>query len=249
MTRSFVRSATLLLIRRRSLEVAYLTRSKGFLKLVCSLLLFSVLAADPLCAAASPAASSLLTNFDILKRVSTEAASEIVSAIGPYAQGEIILVGKSKSLGSVDFLLENAFVQEMRDAGLRVAADVPAKDGAAPQGRYRLSYQIIRLSLSYPRISRKWLLGPREVEREARADVFAQFTDLSTGDILWTKESHKTYTDRIGYARLASVEDAQYDFTRPPHSEFKMSRLFEPIIVGGIVAGLVYLFFSNQSNK
>jgi hypothetical protein len=138
----------------------------------------------------------------------------------------------------------------MRDAGIRIAVENPKKDESiAPSGKYRLSYQIIRLSLSYPRISRKLWFGPREVTRAAQVDIFAQLIDLTTGDIMWVRESHKKYNDTIDYSRLKEVEEAQYDFTRPPRHEFKMTRLLEPLVVGGIVVGLVYLFFSNQSNK
>jgi hypothetical protein len=137
----------------------------------------------------------------------------------------------------------------MRDAGVRVATESQKKDESiAENPRYKLSYQIIRLSLAYPRVWRKWWLGPREVQRTARADVFVQLIDLATGDILWVRECHKEYNDTIDLSRLKEVEDPQYDFTRPPHNEFKMARLFEPIVVGGIVVGLVYLFFSNQSD-
>jgi len=92
-------------------------------------------------------------------------------------------------------------------------------------------------------------LGSKVVERAARADVFVQFVDLATGDVVWVKEIHKEYKDTIEYSELKLVEEAQYDFTRPSRSEFKMTRLLEPLVVGGIVVGLVYLFFSNQSSN
>jgi hypothetical protein len=236
--------------RRRSRAVLYLIRSKGFLRFVCSLCFLTVLGVDPLWAAGPAADTEPPTNFEIIGKISAETAGEIVSAIGALGQGDLVLVTKAKSGGSADFLLENAFVEKMHAAGLRIAIDAGSKDPAvASAARYRLSYQVIRLNISYPDVSRTWLIGPRKVERLALADVFVQFIDLSTGDILWVRETHKRYDDTIGYGDLKSVEDAQYDFTKPPHSGFKMSRLLEPVVVGGIVVGLIYLFFSNQSNK
>jgi hypothetical protein len=222
-------------------------QNRRFLKTVCSICLFTVCGIDSLLAAAGKSQGGILTNFEVIERISSEAAQDIIAQIGALQQGETVLLNKTKSAGTVDFIMENALTTGMRDVGIMLAVETPNRDASAAQAKhYRLSYQIIRLSLSYPQVVRKWWLGPRQVTRAARADIFTQFIDLTTGDIVWVRESHKTYRDTIDYSLLKSVEDAQYDFTRPPHSEFKMMRLFEPLIVGGIVVGLVYLFFSNQ---
>jgi hypothetical protein len=230
--------------------VAHFIRDKGFVKTVCLMCLIAVVGIDPLLAASERSPGGILTNFEIIEKISGETVREIISGIGTIASENVVLLSKTKSAGNVDFVLENAFVMEMRNAGIKLAIETPKKDApAATVGNYRLSYQIVRLSLSYPRISRKWWLGSKVVERAAQADVFVQFIDLATGDIAWVKEIHKEYRDTIDYSRLKLVEEAQYDFTRPSRSEFKMTRLLEPLVVGGIVVGLVYLFFTNQSSK
>jgi len=212
--------------------------------------LVAVLGIDPLIAASEQSPRGIPTNFQIIERISGETVREIISGMGTIRQEGVVFLNKTKSAGSVDFVLENTFAMEMRDAGIRIAIEAPKKDEpVVASGNYRLSYQIVRLSLSYPRISRKWWLGSKVVERAARADVFVQFVDLATGDVVWVKEIHKEYKDTIEYSELKLVEEAQYDFTRPSRSEFKMTRLLEPLVVGGIVVGLVYLFFSNQSSN
>jgi hypothetical protein len=230
--------------------VANFIHDKGFVKTVCFICLIAVLGIDPLCAASDRSPQGIPTNFQIMERISTGTVQEIISGIGTIRREDVVLLSKTKSAGSVDFVLENAFVREMRTAGIRLAIEAPAKnETVVASGNYRLSYQIVRLSISYPRISRAWWLGSKHVARAAQADVFVQFIDLATGDIVWVKEIHKEYNDTIDYSKLKLVEEAQYDFTRPSRSEFKMTRLLEPLVVGGIVVGLVYLFFSNQSSK
>jgi hypothetical protein len=221
-------------------------RSGRFLKVISFICLFTVLGIDPLCARAVSLQTGTPTNFEIIERISAEAVRDIIAQIGALQPGDALTLTKAKSAGAVDFMLENAFVTEMRNAGIRLAIETAGKDTSAAPAKYRISYQIIRLSLSYPRVERKLWFGPRKVSRTARADIFTQFIDRTTGDIVWVREIHKTYSDTIDYSMLKAVEDAQYDFTRPPRNEFKMTRLFEPLIVGGIVIGLVYLFFSNQ---
>ncbi|MCX5752352.1 MAG: hypothetical protein NTW97_01765 [Candidatus Krumholzibacteria bacterium] len=225
-------------------------RNKGFVKAVCLICLVAILGIDPLFAASDKSPRGIPTNFEIIERISAETVREIISGMGTIRQEGVVLLNKTKGAGSVDFVLENAFVRDMRDAGIKVAIEGPKKDEAVVgSGNYRLSYQIVRLAVSYPRISRTWWLGSKHVARAAQADVFVQFIDLATGDIAWVKEIHKEYNDTIDYSKLKLVEEAQYDFTRPARSEFRMTKLLEPLVVGGIVVGLVYLFFSNQSSK
>jgi len=230
--------------------VIHFIHDKGFVKAVCLICLVAVLGIDPLLAASMQSPLGIPTNFQIIERISAETARDAIAAMGALPQETVVLLNKTKSAGSVDFVLENAFVKEMTAAGIRIAIEAQKKDEpAVANGNYRLSYQIVRLSLSYPRISRSWWLGSKRVERAARADVFVQLVDLATGDIAWAKEIHKEYSDTIDHSQLKLVEEAQYDFTKPSRSEFKMAKLLEPLVVGGIVVGLVYLFFSNQSSK
>ncbi len=224
-------------------------RDKGFVKTVSLVCLMTVLGLDPLLAASEKSEEEPLTNFEIIERLSAESVRDIIAGIGSVEKNELVLLNKAKSAGNVDFVLENAFVREFRGEGFRFATESAKKeDPASAGGEYRLSYQIIHLAVAYTDISRSWLFWKR-VERSARADLFVQLIDLSTGDVTWVGEIHKEYGDKIPYGDLKAVEDAQYDFTRPSRSEFKMSRILEPIVVGGIVVGLVYLFFSNQSGE
>jgi hypothetical protein len=226
-----------------------LIHKKGFLRVVCMICLLAFLAADPLCAAAGNKKAMVPTNFELIEKVSAEAAQEIVSGLGALPGEGIVLLTRSKGAGDADFIMENALVKRLRDTRIRVSLEAPGgEDSTSAIPAYRLSYQVIRLSLAYPRISRRWWFGSKEVERAAKADIFAQLVNLKTSDILWVGESHKKYGDTIRFSMLPSVEEKQYEFTRPPRNEFKMMRLLEPVVVGGIVVGLVYLFFSNQSN-
>jgi hypothetical protein len=212
--------------------------------------LIAVLGIDPLFAASEQSKPEIPTNFEIIERLSAESVREIIAGIGSVGKNDLVLLSKAKSAGAVDFVLENSFVREMRSAGFRFAIESAKKDDPVNAGgKYRLSYQIVRLSVAYTDISRPWWLFSKRVERSAQADIFVQLVDVATGDVTWVGEIHRGYGDKIPYGKLKVVEDAQYDFTRPSRSEFKMSRILEPIVVGGIVVGLVYLFFSNQSSE
>jgi hypothetical protein len=200
-------------------------------------------------AAAGAAQEAVPSNYDVLAGISEDAARSLVAALQPAPAGSVVRLVKARGVGDADFLVENAFIERLRGAGFRTGVEAKAQEVPADTGAYTLSYQVIRLAVRYTRISRRYWFGSKEVVREARADVTAQLIDRRTGDVLWIREGSGRYDDVIPYSLLSSVEEKQYEFTRPVRSEFKMSRVIEPVVVAGIVVGLVALFFSNQSGQ
>ena len=189
------------------------------------------------------------SNFNILEKVAKDSIDELLSNVDENQIGNgIVLVEKSKGIGDVDFVFENMLVKEMKQKGFRIAL---GSDHVRPQNTsaFKFSYQLIRFSIRYPEITRKYWLGAKKVKRQAEADVFAKLIDLKSGDVVWVGESEKKYKDEIAHSLLDMVEDKQYAFTMPERKEVKWSKLAEPVVVTGIVAGLVYLFFSNQNNE
>ena len=200
-------------------------------------------------AAVAAAEAAAATNYEILRDISGAAAREIVAGIGAMPPEAIVRLAKTKGAGDADFLVENALVEEMRAAGIRTAVDAKENAASPDSAGFTLSYQVVRLAMRYTRISRRYWFGTKEVVREARVDLVARFIDRRTGDVLWTREGSGGYDDVIAYSLLSRVEEEQYGFTKPERTEFKMSRIIEPVIVAGIVVGLVALFFSNQSGN
>ncbi len=47
---------------------------------------------------------------------------------------------------------------------------------------------------------------------------------------------------------LFQVENDLFTFTKPEKKATNWSKIVEPVVVSGIIVGLIYLFFSNQSS-
>ena len=193
------------------------------------------------------AQQKVLTNMEVIERVSDEAIQELLSNIDVTMKDGLILIDKVKGVGAIDFIFDNALLKQMKSRGWRIAVKDDKND--LSEAKYRFSYRIIKLSFDYPRISRKYWFGAKMVERNAKVLVFAKVEDIKTGDIRWVGESEKSYDDEISYSLLDRVEDKEYEFTMPDRKELKWGKIAEPVVVTGIVAGLIYLFFSNQSNE
>ncbi|MBN1164850.1 MAG: hypothetical protein JXB45_09750 [Candidatus Krumholzibacteriota bacterium] len=218
-------------------------------KLCCLLSLFLLVSTFPVFSAPQGTGEKIPTNYEIITQVSSEAIDELISNMPSLERNSLILLTKSRGPGNIEFVFQNTLLKKMTGRGLRVAEKRPEEEGEGDGPDYELTYQIIRLTLKYPKINRSYWIGAKEVDRLSEIGVFAQLADLSTGDIVWVGDTQKKYQDRIAYAMLDQVEDPQHDFTRPPRKELRWSKLIEPVIVTGIVSGLVYLFFSNQTSE
>ena len=214
--------------------------------MICSALLLTLFPAS-----ISPRGTGerIPTNFEVLEQLSRQTITELISNMPMRPNGEIILLTKDNGAGDADFIFENMLLKTMREAGFRIAADMPGRPDSVAGPRYEFSYQIIKMSLAYPKAGRRYWFGAREVERFAEIFAFAQLADLADGSIIWVGDTQKKYEDIFSYSLLPTIEDERHEFTKPQLKRLRWSKLIEPVIVVGVVTGMVYLFFSNQSDE
>ncbi len=190
-----------------------------------------------------------ITNYGILEKIAGEALDELAGNMPSIARETVILIKKEGGIDKgIDKVFENELVRKMTGAGLRIASKTANKD-EGEISEYVFSYQILNYSIKYPDIGRSYWVGTKEVERLAEVGIFVKLLDSDTGEIIWVGEAQKKYEDRIAYSLLERVEDPTHDFTVPVRDEIRWSRFVEPVIVSGIVVGMVYLFFSNQDSN
>ena len=202
-------------------------------------------------AASSPQGTgeNTITNYEVLEKIAGEALEELAGNMPAIARETVILIRKEGGVGSgIDKVFENELVRKMTKAGLRIASKISDSD-QTESSEYVFSYQIISYSLKYPDIGRSYWVGAKEVERLAEVGIFVKLLDSTTGEIIWVGESQKKPCAAMWRIRLPAREDPAHDFTMPVRDEIKWSRFAEPVIVTGIVVGLVYLFFSNQDSN
>ena len=213
---------------------------------MCFVLVFMTI---PVFSAREGTGEEVLTNYAIIEKISLEAIEELKANMPRLASGKLIFLNKGKGAGSIDIVFKNVLIKNMTEAGLRIADKLVVTDDGKQAADFELNYQLIRLRVKYPRIHRCYWVGSKSVDRSAEIGVFSQLIDLSSGDIIWVGETQKQYEDVITYSLLERVEDPEHDFTRPPRKEIRWAKFIEPVVVTGIVTGLVYLFFSNQTSN
>jgi len=218
-------------------------------RVACLLCLAFLFTALPASSNPGGTGEELITNYQVIEKISGEAVDELMANMPSLQKEKLLLLVKGKGVGKIDDAFLNVLIKKMKDSGIRVSTTAPSEDSTGEQPDYEFNYQLVKLNLRYADINRSHLVGSKRVDRLAEIGIFSQIIDRSNGDIFWVGETSKKFEDTISYSLLDRVEDPDIEYTRPVRKELRWSRLVEPVIVTGIVTGLVYLFFSNQSSN
>jgi hypothetical protein len=138
-------------------------------------------------------------------------------------------------------------------------AGMPPATVAAPEsttvvvvgapGDIVLTFQNVAFAIAYPDVYRSHLFGGKRVKRRADIHVHATLTDAASGEVLWVGEASRGSADEFEFDDAARVEQGVYQFARPVLPGGGWGKYAEPVFVTGIIVGLIYLFFSNQSDN
>lgn len=151
-------------------------------------------------------------------------------------------------------LLGQRLLQELRARGGTVRIQAPPGAGAvdpvtgavADSADLRLVAAVQSEGLSYVRAYRGFLGRPKAYERFGYLKATLTLLDGPTRSVLWTRSASAEHRDRIerGDLDYVAVGSARTGPLPPGGGGF---RLLEPLIVIGVVAGLVVLFYSNRN--
>ena len=101
--------------------------------------------------------------------------------------------------------------------------------------------------MRYPRVKRKFWLGPKRVDRYARVRIDLRWK--KENDVLWAESVEHYASDRVPFGALRYLENDAYAFAKPELSGGSGGRFVEPLAVAGVIGGLVLLFYANQTGE
>jgi hypothetical protein len=108
-----------------------------------------------------------------------------------------------------------------------------------------LEYQLASARVTYLRL-RGWLPGRVKIERQALVDARLTLRSARQGTVLWSGDAAHNLVDAFPRSQLILVEDARYEGLKSEPPGRTVDKVFEPVIVVAIVAGLIALFFQNR---
>ena len=85
------------------------------------------------------------------------------------------------------------------------------------------------------------------MKRKADVGLHIKLVDPVDHSVIWLGDAAKDYEDQFSYGQIADVEAGTLAFTKPDKTSTKWGKIVEPVVVSGIIVGLIYLFFSNQN--
>jgi hypothetical protein len=116
-----------------------------------------------------------------------------------------------------------------------------------PRPEYVLRYRVVQFEITYPDNYRASPLGSRKVQRRASVSVMAHLLRGDREDVVWVGTGDVEGLDVVPASKLPLLEGPNFPFNQPTLETRGLGSLVEPVLVTGIVAGLIYLFYTNQN--
>lgn len=138
-----------------------------------------------------------------------------------------------------------------QEAEQQVEAAQPAAESAGfevnlPGEGHALVFRVVDCGVSYPWAKRSWLIGPRRYGRMASVRVWASWIGQPGRQVQSVASAERVHLDAFpGWAR-PMLEGHAYPFPIEQPTTASLRQVIEPVVVAGIISGLIYLFYQNQ---
>ena len=130
----------------------------------------------------------------------------------------------------------------LNENGITVVQPVRPEDSDDPV----LHIRVMDLSLRYGEVERSWFLGTRRMNRvvtvELAFSIINPDGELVLSDRLSSINQHKTRLSDIDHVACET-----YEWLSPEIERDEGGGIIEPLVVTGVVASLIYLFYSSRA--
>jgi hypothetical protein len=183
------------------------------------------------------------TNLDVMVGLGNQVVEDIIGKINTDVRGvrlEIVWAAETEEYQ----VLDDIFTRLLEERGI----DTVHRASDDDESLYSLEYKVPVFRLTYPKVYRSHLIGGKKVKREANLRVTARLVS-DTGDVVWIGESSAEKKDQFSHGDLSRIQEGSYQFVKPEMPGSGWGKVVEPVLVSAIIVGMVYLFFSNQSDS
>jgi hypothetical protein len=195
---------------------------------------------------AAHAGDPVPSNLDLMTELGARVIGDIVGQIESKVGKERLQVRPSGNSEEYQ-LIADIFTRLLEEKGVE-AVHHTAQSSADTLQPFVLDYKVPIFRLTYPKVYRSYLIGGKKVKREANVRVSATLLS-DTGDVLWIGESSADNSDSFPHGDLGRVQEGSYTFVKPEEPSSGWGKIVEPVFVSAIIVGMIYLFFSNQSDS
>jgi hypothetical protein len=185
------------------------------------------------------------TNIAVITDLVREVAAEALDRMSLPDSSQVVL--RQMETHNAGWLVKSVMLEEVTSRGHVVRTGQGGNAGAqSEEPVYEIAYRIVNCQTTIPRSWREWVVGTRKVERRTAVDIRFELSDRR-GSIIWAGGVQRERREILPAARLSDLESPGQDFASPEMEPGGWDRVFEPVIVAGIVGGLIYLFYTSRS--
>jgi len=191
------------------------------------------------------------TNLQMLSLVAGKAIEQALAS-APLQSGGRVMIAPAES-HPLNFVAEHAILRELSRRGVvatvrrTIVPDDSLMAIAGNPGEPLLEYQLATARVTYLRLV-GWLpfSGRIKIERQAMFEGGLTMREPRTSVVLWVGDASYNLVDAFSRDRLQLVEDQRYSDLSSPVPQRNAGKVLEPVVVVGIVGGLIALFFQNR---
>ena len=202
---------------------------------------------DPVVASRGPKVP--YTNLQLTGFVADSAVAVALAKL-PLESGVRVVLAPTHE-HPLNFVIEAAMIERLTDRGLIVTVRrTPVPDDSlavlfAESGDPIVEYTLASAKITYLRLI-GYLPGRVKIERQSIVEGTLGLREPSTGRVLWTNRMAQNFVDRFPKSQVSVVEDPRYPELKAPVPDRNADKVFEPVLVVAVIAGLVALFFQNR---
>lgn len=127
--------------------------------------------------------------------------------------------------------------------------DSPGENQSVPTAESDMPLLVVSLDESrvdYPRLFRSGLFGGLHVERRALVTLSAKLMRPDTRAVYWVGSADTSLADYVRKSEVPLLEDSAIPETKGTLPTQSWQKMVEPVLVVGLIIGLVSLFYTNR---
>ena len=180
------------------------------------------------------------TNMELAEDALEMAVQELPDQLGVYGAETVFVEIEGEHSGN--WFIEQTVISVLHDSGLEVM-DREYSQGAGMLLRIRP----MELLVEYGDVSRPWIVGSKRVERIAKCELSSSLMD-EEGQLLMSIRTSGIQQDVVSWSDAEMPSgSSQWEWLSSELPSNSGGGLLEPIVVTGVVASLVYLFYSSRA--
>lgn len=180
------------------------------------------------------------TNMELAEDALALALQEIPGQLSAYGVESVSVEIAGEHAGN--WLISQTVMSFLHDEGFQVI-DRGEPDSTGMVLRVRP----MELTVEYGDVSRPWLVGNKRVERIAKCELSSTLLDAGGGIVMSVRTSG-IQSDVISWSDAQVLNgSSDWEWLSGELPENRGGGILEPIVVTGVVASLVYLFYSSRA--